>query len=216
MQFDEAAAMAGRAAIDASGVDPQRIGMLHLHVGVQAPPRAVGRLCRPPSPRPADRAVSNFDVGNACLGFINGMQIAAAAIDAGQIDYALIVDGEGSRYTQETTIERLQRPDDRSRRRVRRVRLAHPRLRRGGGGHRPDGRAPRRPPPRRRRRPVGHPAQQAVRGRPRPHGDRHPRPARSPGSTSPRRPGRTPATTSTGKSAWTGTSSTRSARSTPA
>ena len=28
MQFDEAAAMAGRAAIEASGVDPQRIGML--------------------------------------------------------------------------------------------------------------------------------------------------------------------------------------------
>ena len=53
----------------------------------------------------------NFDVGNACLGFINGMQIAAAAIDAGSIDYALIVDGEGSRYTQQTTIERLQRPD---------------------------------------------------------------------------------------------------------
>ena len=52
----------------------------------------------------------NFDVGNACLGFINGMQIAAAAIDAGSIDYALIVDGEGSRYTQEATIERLQQP----------------------------------------------------------------------------------------------------------
>jgi 3-oxoacyl-[acyl-carrier-protein] synthase III len=53
----------------------------------------------------------NFDVGNACLGFINGMQIAAAAIDAGSIDYALIVDGEGSRYTQETTIERLRQPN---------------------------------------------------------------------------------------------------------
>ena len=52
----------------------------------------------------------NFDVGNACLGFINGMQIAAAAIDAGSIDYALIVDGEGSRYTQQTTIARLQQP----------------------------------------------------------------------------------------------------------
>ncbi len=52
----------------------------------------------------------NFDVGNACLGFINGMQIAASAIDAGNIDYALIVDGEGSRFTQQTTINRLQRP----------------------------------------------------------------------------------------------------------
>ena len=101
--------MAGRAAIDASGVDPQRIGMListsvckhHLEPSVAC---AVHHRLELPT------SCLNFDVGNACLGFINGMQIAAAAIDAGQIDYALIVDGEGSRYTQETTIERLQRP----------------------------------------------------------------------------------------------------------
>ena len=36
------------------------------------------------------------------------MHLAATAIDSGFIDYALIVDGEGSRYTQLTTIERLQ------------------------------------------------------------------------------------------------------------
>ena len=99
----------GRAAIDASGVDPQRIGMListsvckhHLEPSVAC--AVHHRLDLPTS-------CLNFDVGNACLGFINGMQIAAAAIDSGQIDYALIVDGEGSRYTQETTIARLQQP----------------------------------------------------------------------------------------------------------
>ena len=107
--FDQAAAMAGRKAIDASGVDPERIGMListsvckhHLEPSVAC--AVHHRLDLPTS-------CLNFDVGNACLGFINGMQIAAAAIDAGQIDYALIVDGEGSRYTQETTIKRLQQP----------------------------------------------------------------------------------------------------------
>ena len=52
--FDEAAAMAGRAAIDASGIDPRSDRHAHLDVGVQAPPRAVGRLCRAPSPRAAD------------------------------------------------------------------------------------------------------------------------------------------------------------------
>ena len=36
----------------------------------------------------------NFDIANACLGFVNGMMLAATMIDAGQIDYALIVDGE--------------------------------------------------------------------------------------------------------------------------
>jgi 3-oxoacyl-[acyl-carrier-protein] synthase-3 len=105
--FDQAAAMAGEAAITASGIDPERIGMListsvckhHLEPSVAC--AVHHQLDLPPS-------CLNFDVGNACLGFINGMQIAAASIDAGAIDYALIVDGEGSRYTQLQTIERLQ------------------------------------------------------------------------------------------------------------
>lgn len=53
----------------------------------------------------------NFDLGNACLGFINGMDVAASMIDRGQIDHALIVDGEGSRFTIESTIARLLAPD---------------------------------------------------------------------------------------------------------
>jgi 3-oxoacyl-[acyl-carrier-protein] synthase-3 len=101
--------MAGRAALDASGIDPQRVGMListsvckhHLEPSVAC--AVHHRLELAPG-------CLNFDVGNACLGFINGMQIAAAAIDTGSIDYALIVDGEGSRHTQETTIKRLQEP----------------------------------------------------------------------------------------------------------
>jgi acyl-CoA:acyl-CoA alkyltransferase len=107
--FDEAAAMAGQAAIDAAGIDPARIGMListsvckhHLEPSVAC--AVHHRLQLSPN-------CLNFDVGNACLGFINGMQIAASAIDSGAIDYALIVDGEGSRHTQETTISRLRQP----------------------------------------------------------------------------------------------------------
>ncbi|MEM8747759.1 MAG: 3-oxoacyl-ACP synthase III [Actinomycetota bacterium] len=110
VQFDQAAAMAGRAAIEAAGIDRERIGMListsvckdHLEPSVAC--SVHHQLELPPS-------CLNFDVGNACLGFINGMQIAASAIDAGTIDYALIVDGEGSRHTQLKTIERLQAPD---------------------------------------------------------------------------------------------------------
>jgi 3-oxoacyl-[acyl-carrier-protein] synthase-3 len=107
--FDQAAALAGRAAIEAAGIDPAAIGMListsvckhHLEPSV---------ACAVHHQLELAPSCLNFDVGNACLGFINGMQIAAAAIDAGQIDYALIVDGEGSRHTQEATIARLQRP----------------------------------------------------------------------------------------------------------
>ena len=108
--FPETAALAGREALDAADIDPDRVGMListsvckhHLEPSIACSVHHA--LGLPPS-------CLNFDVGNACLGFINGMQIAAAAIDLGSIDYALIVDGEGSRVTQQATLERLRRPE---------------------------------------------------------------------------------------------------------
>ena len=51
----------------------------------------------------------NFDVTNACLGFVNAMQLAGTMIDAGQARYALIVASEGTREPQERTLERLER-----------------------------------------------------------------------------------------------------------
>ena len=53
----------------------------------------------------------NFDIANACLGFVNGMTLAANMIDSGQIKYAMIVNGEDAQATQETTLARLQRPE---------------------------------------------------------------------------------------------------------
>lgn len=49
----------------------------------------------------------NFDLGNACLAFLNGMHVAGMMIDKGQVDYALVVDGEGARQVQDATIARL-------------------------------------------------------------------------------------------------------------
>jgi 3-oxoacyl-[acyl-carrier-protein] synthase-3 len=106
--FDQAAAMAGRAAIDASGIDPAEIGMMistsvcrhHLEPSVAC---AVHHQLGLPA------SCVNFDLANACLGFMNALHVASLAIDAGAIKYALIVDGEGSRYTQLQTIARLQR-----------------------------------------------------------------------------------------------------------
>ena len=105
--FDQAAAMAGRKAIDSSGIDPDQIGMMistsvckhHLEPSVASAVHHQLGL----SP-----ACINFDLGNACLGFMNAMHVASTAIDAGFIKYALIVDGEGSRQTQLATIARLQ------------------------------------------------------------------------------------------------------------
>lgn len=52
----------------------------------------------------------NFDVGNACLAFLSGMAVAGNMIERGQIDSALVVDGESSRLVTERTVERLQAP----------------------------------------------------------------------------------------------------------
>ena len=56
----------------------------------------------------------NYDIGNACLGFVNAMASMGLMIEAGAIDYGMIVDGENSREVVEATIERLKRPDTRT------------------------------------------------------------------------------------------------------
>lgn len=107
VSFADAAAQAGRIALERSGVDASEIGLLidtsvcrdHLEPSAAVDVHHQLGL---------STSCLNFDLANACLGFVNGMQLAATMIDAGQIDYALIVDGEGSRRTQEGTLRRLQ------------------------------------------------------------------------------------------------------------
>ncbi len=53
----------------------------------------------------------NFDLANACLAFLDGMSLIGNMIERGQIDYGLVVDGEGSRYAVECTIQRLLDPN---------------------------------------------------------------------------------------------------------
>jgi 3-oxoacyl-[acyl-carrier-protein] synthase-3 len=107
--FDQAAALAGRKALDASGVDPAEIGMM-ISTSVCKHHLEPSLACAVHHALDLPTSCTNFDLANACLGFVNAMHIAATAIDAGHIRYALIVDGEGSRQTQLTTIERLRRP----------------------------------------------------------------------------------------------------------
>ncbi len=107
--FVDGAAMAGAKAISGSGIDPADIGLM-VNTSVSRhhlePATAVAvhdALGLPPS-------CQNFDVTNACLGFVNGMELAASMIEAGFIDYALVVDGEDARTVQETTMDRLRAP----------------------------------------------------------------------------------------------------------
>lgn len=49
----------------------------------------------------------NFDISNACLAFLNGMDLAARMIEQGEVQYALVVDGETAELVYEKTLERL-------------------------------------------------------------------------------------------------------------
>ncbi|WP_137826519.1 3-oxoacyl-ACP synthase III [Brevibacterium sp. 2SA] len=107
-EFVAGAVAAGRKALAEAGVEPDAIGLMvntsvtreHLepsvavgvHAGIGLGPQAM-----------------NFDIANACLGFVNGMTLAANMIDAGQIDYALVVAGEDASRVQEATLRRLTR-----------------------------------------------------------------------------------------------------------
>jgi acyl-CoA:acyl-CoA alkyltransferase len=106
----DAAAQAGELAIVDAGIDREKIGLL-INTSV----------CRD-FLEPSTAAIvhgklglgehcQNFDVGNACLAFLNGMDIAARMIERGDIEYALIVDGENSRPICDDTIARLARPE---------------------------------------------------------------------------------------------------------
>ena len=86
----EAAATAGSKALSEAGIDASDVGMLintsvtryHLEPAVSA---VVHESMGLPT------SAINFDITNACLGFINGLQTAAAMIDSGQVRYAVVV-----------------------------------------------------------------------------------------------------------------------------
>jgi 3-oxoacyl-[acyl-carrier-protein] synthase-3 len=55
--------------------------------------------------------VKSLDLGSACLGFVDGLELAAMKIEAGLSEYVLIVAGENSRPLLESTITRLFEPE---------------------------------------------------------------------------------------------------------
>ena len=104
------AALAGEKALEMTGLDRSKLGVLVSasvckdYIEPSMASLAHGTLGLPPS-------CLNFDIGNACLAFVNAIEIVGNMIERGQVEYGIIVDGEGSRYTQEKTIERLLRPE---------------------------------------------------------------------------------------------------------
>ncbi|MBS3896816.1 3-oxoacyl-ACP synthase III [Silanimonas sp.] len=106
----DAATDVARKALNEAGIGPERVGILIN--------TSVSRDFLEPSVASivsgqlglADTC-QNFDVANACLAFINGMDIAGRMIERGEIDYALIVNAENANIVYQKTIERLNRDD---------------------------------------------------------------------------------------------------------
>lgn len=110
VQASEVATLAGVKALADAGIDPDKVGLL-VNTSVSRdylePSTASivsGNLGLPDT-------CQNFDVANACLAFINGMDIASRMIERGEIDYALIVDGETADLAYEKTLDRLASAD---------------------------------------------------------------------------------------------------------
>ena len=110
VRASDAATLAGVKALADAGIDADRVGLL-VNTSVSRdylePSTASivsGNLRLPDT-------CQNFDVANACLAFLNGMDIASRMIERGEIDYALVVNGETADLAYEKTLDRLSRDD---------------------------------------------------------------------------------------------------------
>ena len=102
----DVATLAARKAIAEAGISKDMIGAI-VNTSVSKDCIEPSIACLVHGNLGLNEDCHNFDVGNACLAFLNGMQLLGNMIERGQIDYGLIVDGEGSRDVVEATIRRL-------------------------------------------------------------------------------------------------------------
>ncbi len=102
----DAATQAAEAALDKAEIARDRIGLI-INTSVCRDYLEPSTACIVHGNLGLSEDCLNFDVGNACLAFMNGMDIAARMIERGDVACALIVDGETSGPITEATIERL-------------------------------------------------------------------------------------------------------------
>lgn len=106
----DAATMAAEKALAEVGVDRARIGLL-VNTSVSRDFLEPSTASIVSGNLGLSENCQNFDVANACLAFLNGMDIASRMIERGEIDYALIVDGETANLAYEKTLNRMASPD---------------------------------------------------------------------------------------------------------
>jgi 3-oxoacyl-[acyl-carrier-protein] synthase-3 len=106
----DAATRAAERAIAEAGIDRARIGVL-INTSVSRDYVEPSTACLVHRNLGLSPECLNFDLSNACLGFLNGMELVAQMIERGQVDYGLVVDGESARFVVERTLERLAADD---------------------------------------------------------------------------------------------------------
>jgi len=104
-----ASAEAGRAVLSKTRVARDDIGIL-MHCGVCRDRMEPATASYVHALLDLSERTQILDVSNACLGFLNGMILAAGLIESGQIKSALIVTGEDGLPLLERTIEQFLDP----------------------------------------------------------------------------------------------------------
>ncbi|PIE01131.1 MAG: 3-oxoacyl-ACP synthase III [Acidobacteria bacterium] len=105
----DVATLAARKVMEETKVDPADLGLLvNTSVSKDYLEPSVASLVH--GNLKLHSQCQNLDIGNACLGFVNGIDYAALLIESGIIKKAIIVNGESSREICENTIKRLQKP----------------------------------------------------------------------------------------------------------
>lgn len=107
------AAKAGAKVLEKVEVDRRKIGAV-IHTGVCRDLMEPATAVFVHEKLKLDPHCAVFDISNACLGFINGMFMAANMIELGQIESALIISGENSAPIYEDTIRVLNKPENMS------------------------------------------------------------------------------------------------------
>ena len=110
VQASDAATLAGVKALADAGIEPSRVGLL-VNTSVSRDFLEPSTASIVSGNLGLGDECQNFDVANACLAFLNGMDIASRMIERGEIDYALVVDGETANLAYDKTMERLLSPD---------------------------------------------------------------------------------------------------------
>ena len=106
----DAATLAGVKALADAGIDPDKVGLL-VNTSVSRDYLEPSTASIVSGNLGLGDECQNFDVANACLAFLNGMDIASRMIERGEIEYALVVDGETADLAYEKTLERMMRAD---------------------------------------------------------------------------------------------------------